>query len=98
MSRDKPVYTLQFIQTPPSPNPHPNRKVPEFTYIQLLLVRLKEQGTDLMISINVPHYAGEYEKAGEGDDGVTPLMRQSEAVKEKILESFEIKEWGLFEG
>lgn len=94
---DKPVYTLRFIQTPP-PNTNPSRKVPEFVYIHLMLLRLKEQDTDLMISVNIPHYSGEYEKPKEGDGEVTQLMKESEKIKDRILESFEIKEWGLFEG
>lgn len=96
--RNKPIPTLQFIQTPPTPNPNPNRKTPDFTFIQLMLVRLKEQGTDLMISINVPHYKGEYEEAKEGDGGVTKLMEESEGWRERILGSFVVREWGLFDG
>lgn len=61
-----------------------------------MLLRLKEQETDLMISVNIPHYSGEYEKPKEGD--VTQLMKDSEKVKDRILETFEIKDWGLFEG
>ncbi|KAJ4309083.1 hypothetical protein N0V94_009088 [Neodidymelliopsis sp. IMI 364377] len=94
---DKTIYTIRSIQTPP-PNTNPNRKVPEFVYIHLLLLRLKEQGTDLMVQINIPHYPGEYEKPKEGEGEVTQLMKDSEKIKDRILESFEIKEWGLFEG
>lgn len=97
LGSDTPVLTLSFIQTPPTPNPNPRRKTPEFTYILLLLLRLKEQGTDLMVTINIPHYPGEYQKATE-EGGQTQLMKDSAVVKEKVLESFEIKEWGLFEG
>lgn len=53
--RDKPVLALSFIQTPPTPNPHPNRKTPEFTYIHLLLLRLKEQNTDVRIHSSLHH-------------------------------------------
>ena len=63
-----------------------------------MLLRLKEQGTDMMISVNIPHYPGEYEKPNDGGEGVTQLMRDSEKIKERILETFDIKEWGLFEG
>lgn len=62
-----------------------------------MLLRLKEQSTDMMISVNIPHYAGEYEKPMEGEGEVTQLMKDSEKIKSRILESFEIKEWGLFE-
>lgn len=63
----------------------------------MLLLRLKKQETDIMVTINIPHYAGEYVRAQE-EGGQTQLMKDSKAVKEKILESFEIKDWGLFEG
>lgn len=72
--------------------------MPEFVYIHLMLLRLKEQGTDMMISVNIPHYSGEYEKPKDGGEGVTQLMKDSEKIKERILETFDIKEWGLFEG
>ena len=61
-----------------------------------MLLRLKGQETDLMISVNIPHYPGEYEKSKEGE--ATQLMKDSEKVKDRILETFDIKEWGLFEG
>lgn len=70
--------------------------MPEYVYIHLLLLRLKEQGTDLMVSVNIPHYPDEYEKPKQGE--ATRLMKDSETVKDRILESFEIKDWGLFEG
>lgn len=63
-----------------------------------MLLRLKEQSTDLMISVNIPHYPGEYEKPKEGEGQVTQLMKDSEEVKRRILETFEIKEWYLFDG
>ena len=50
-----------------------------------------------MITINTPHYPGEYIKA-EQEGGETALMRDSHAVRERVLQSFEVKEWGLFEG
>jgi hypothetical protein len=91
----KPTQSLTFIQTPNSPPP--GRKVPEYVYIHMLLLRLKEQGTDIMITINIPHYAGEYEKAAkEGEE--TRLMRESKVVREKVLETFRVVEWGLFDG
>ncbi|KAF2011711.1 Mog1p/PsbP-like protein [Aaosphaeria arxii CBS 175.79] len=92
---NKPVYTLSFIQTP---QPNPRKKEPEFVAIHLILLRLKEQATDIMVTVNLPHYANEYVKAGEGDAGVTPLMRSGEAVAKRILESFQVNDWGLFEG
>ncbi|RMZ70504.1 ran-interacting mog1 [Pyrenophora seminiperda CCB06] len=78
-----PLLVLSFVQTPPSPNPHPNRKSPEYTYIHLILLRLKKQG--------------EYEKPAEGQQE-TYLMTSSKLVRERVLETFDIKEWGLFDG
>ncbi|KNG47534.1 mog1p -like protein [Stemphylium lycopersici] len=82
---NNPVLSLTFIQTPPPPtDPTPKRKTPEYTFIQLLLIRLKEHGTD---------HTPASEPGGE-----TQLMRESKAMRQKVLESFTIKEWGLFEG
>lgn len=50
-----------------------------------------------MVTINIPHYVGEYVKAEEGVQQ-TQLMKDSAVVKEKVLETFDVKEWGLFEG
>jgi hypothetical protein len=97
LSSDKPVYTLRFIQTPAA-DPAPRKKTPEFVYMHLMLLRLKEQDTDIIVTVNIPHYAGEYEKPKEGEGDVTQLMKDSEAVKSRILESFNIKDWGLFQG
>jgi hypothetical protein len=94
--RNNPVYALHFIQTPP-PADRPGRKIPDFVVIHLLLLRLKEQGTDIMITINSPHYPGEYEKPAEGSEQ-TQLMQAVGIVKEKILETLEVKDWGLFQG
>jgi hypothetical protein len=95
LHRDKPALGLTFIQTPDTPT-NPNRKTPEFVYIHLLLLRLKEQSTDIMITINIPHYRDEYEKAEESQE--TILMKDSKVVREKMLETFKVVEWGLFDG
>lgn len=65
-------------------------------YIHLLLLRLKEHGTDIMVTVNIPHYEGEYEGAKEGED--TRLMKDSWAVREKVLETLRVVDWSLFEG
>lgn len=50
-----------------------------------------------MISINTPHYPGEY--AAPAQPGAeTPLMLDSNGIRAKVLESFQVNEWGLFEG
>ncbi|EAT80644.1 hypothetical protein HBI56_203880 [Parastagonospora nodorum] len=93
--KEKNAMGLTFIQTPAPPT-DPRRKTPEFVYIHLLLLRLKEQDTDIMATINIPHYKDEYEKAEPGEE--TNLMKDSKAIREKVLGTFEVKEWGLFDG
>ena len=50
-----------------------------------------------MITINSPHYPGEYTPANS-PSSETQLMTEAKGIKEKVLESFAIREWGLFEG
>jgi hypothetical protein len=92
-----PALSLTFIQTPAPPPPNSTRKLPEYVYIHLLLLRLKEHGTDVLVNVNIPHYSDEYEKADkEGEE--TRLMRDSKVVRERVLETFKVVEWGLFDG
>jgi len=37
-------------------------------------------------------------KAGEGENGITQLMKDGEVVKNKLVESFDVKDFGLFQG
>jgi hypothetical protein len=99
--------TRTFVQIPPTPAPSSSQKTPQFVYIHLLLLRLKNAGTDLLITVNIPHYENEYEPmpqsgapaySGQSYATETYLMRDSEAVKQKIIESFDIHDWSLFNG
>ena len=83
---------MTFVQTP---KPDPRKKEPEYVAIHLLLLRLKEKDTDIVITVNEPHYAGEYDKA-EKEGEPTKLMKEGEEITKKILETFEIREWDLF--
>ncbi|KAF2743702.1 Mog1p/PsbP-like protein [Sporormia fimetaria CBS 119925] len=89
---NQPAQILSFLQTPQNPNPR--RKEPEFVSIHLLLVRLPGHGTDILVTVNVPHYPGEYEKAAQNEP--TELMKDGAAIAKQILDSFEVKNWGLF--
>lgn len=57
-----------------------------------------EQGTDLVVAINVPHVQGEYDQASVDLDAVRlgGLMERAAEWREKVLASLEIREWGLF--
>lgn len=71
---------------------------PDFVGICLTLVRLVEQNTDIVITINVPHVANEYDKATVDPARAMygPLLETAIEYRRKILESFEIKDWDLF--
>lgn len=66
----------------------------------LTLIRLAEQETDILVTINVPHVVGQFEKDSvdleHGKMG--PLLEQAAKWRERVLETFEVKEWGLFGG
>jgi hypothetical protein len=72
------------------------RKTPQFVYICLVLLRLEEQGTDVMLTVNVPHYKGEYEEAEQGEE--TALMREGNEVRDEVLRTLRVVDWGLFDG
>lgn len=92
-----PAYSLVATQHPAAA-PENRRPQSDFTGILLVLVRLIEQKTDIVITVNVPHVPGEYLKedvdfaaARQG-----PLMDAAASIKQHILQTFEIKDYGLF--
>lgn len=67
--------------------------------ILLLLIRLKEQATDLLVTINVPHIPGSgYEKGDVDFAGgkYGPLVQRAMEWRERVMWTFEVREWGLF--
>lgn len=94
---DTPAYTLIATQHA-VPDPGNRNPQPDFTAILLLLVRLAAQKTDIVITLNVPHVPGEYQKDdvdfAAGRQG--PLVEAAAAIRQRILETFEIKDFGLF--
>jgi len=92
-----PAYTLIATQTPP-PNPDAQNSAPDFTAIVLSLVRLENESTDIVISINVPHIKGEYSE----EDVDLQLGKQGKLIESAveyaawIWETFKIKDWDLF--
>ncbi|KAF2278513.1 Mog1p/PsbP-like protein [Westerdykella ornata] len=88
------VQTITFVQTPTQRS---GRKEPDFVAVHLILLRIKQHTTDIVITVNVPHYPGEYEQAANQEEK-TELMKEGDRVAQRILESFEIKDWGLFDG
>jgi hypothetical protein len=62
------------------------------------LIRLEAQKTDIVVSINVPHVAGEYEAGSVNLESgkVGGLIEEAIQIRERVLGTFLVKEWGLF--
>ncbi|KAK1820817.1 hypothetical protein LTR12_004687 [Friedmanniomyces endolithicus] len=91
------AFTL-LATAPPGTKQRGRAHEPDFVGIVLLLVRLVEQKTDILVSVSVPHVAGEYE-AGEVDleEGrLGRLLEEGVRIREKVMESLEVRDWGLF--
>lgn len=71
---------------------------PDFTAIVLNLIRLEQESTDVLITINVPHIKGEYSV----EDVDLELGKQGKLITDavehsaRIWETFKIKDWHLF--
>ena len=81
---------------PPKQIGRPNE--PDAVGIFIVFIRLVEVKTDLVVAVNVPHVPGEYPagsfKPEEGRLG--PLMESAREWMGKVLETVEVREWGLF--
>lgn len=72
----------------------------DFTALLVTLIRLPAKETDILVTVSVPHVRGKYE-AGSVDfeNGVWgPLIERGIGVRRGVWESFEVGEWGLFDG
>jgi hypothetical protein len=92
-----PVYNL-VATSPPGAKQQGRTNEPDFVAILLTLIRLEGQKTDILVTINVPHVAGEYEVGSvdleHGRQG--SLIEKAGRYRERVLETFEVREWGLF--
>lgn len=67
---------------------------PRSTYsCRFLVIRLPEQTTDICVYVNVPF--DEYEERGD-EAGLAAEEALATALLAKIVELFEVKDWGLF--
>ncbi|KAK0271234.1 hypothetical protein LTR91_019320 [Friedmanniomyces endolithicus] len=91
------AFTL-LATAPPGAKHRSRAHEPEFVGIALLLVRLAEQKTDILVSVNVPHVAGEYEpgEVGLEERRLGRLLENGVQIREKVMESLEVRDWGLF--
>jgi len=74
------------------------KPTPDFTGIMLLLVRLVQRETDVVITVNVPHTPGEYQKQDIDLSALKlgPLLEAGQNIRQKVMETFEVKDWSLF--
>ncbi|KAK3173614.1 hypothetical protein OEA41_006946 [Lepraria neglecta] len=103
-----PVLSLIATTRPPPPGPGAARRphAPTNTDIHLTLIRLVEQSTDIVITLNVPHIPSETEAedpaAGDGDAVRKQLNERTERAVlmketwEMVVGSVEIRDWSLF--
>lgn len=94
---ETPAYTLFATHDSPTDRVE-SAKAPDFTGILLTLIRLVDQKTDIVITINVPHAPGEYDGAevdpATGKNG--RLLSAAIEHRDRILQSFEVRDWDLF--
>ena len=101
---DKPAFSITgTVSTRAS---EPQSDPPLFTAILMTVVRLPEQGTDLVITVNVPHTdvqlvrgegtvaAPSYAGALSGAQG--HMLQAGFMVRDKVLETLKVLNWGLF--
>jgi hypothetical protein len=93
-----PTYFLSALQTPRAQSTRPNRPQPDFVAVLLVLIRLEEKETDIVITINVPHTPGEYkpEEVDLEKDKLGPLMEEAMQIRQSIVETFEVNDYSLF--
>lgn len=91
------VLGIMGTQTPVSAN---EARKTDFTALLTTLVRLPAKETDILITVSVPHAKGEYHASGidmqRGQWG--PLVEEGMDITKEIWRSFEIRDWGLFDG
>ncbi|KAK3677210.1 hypothetical protein LTR78_002748 [Recurvomyces mirabilis] len=97
MGSSTPCYTL-IVTSPPGAKQRGRANEPAFVDLLVTLIRLEKQKTDLVVTINVPHVPGTYD-AGEIDreaGRLGKLLDRALEMREKVLRSLEIKDFGLF--
>ena len=94
---ETPCYTL-FATSPPGSKQRGRPNEPDFVGILLTMIRLEQQKSDIIAAINVPHISGQYTPTEvdpeKGKHGA--LLEQAIQYRQKLMETFEIKDWNLF--
>ncbi|CAF9907555.1 hypothetical protein IMSHALPRED_005566 [Imshaugia aleurites] len=101
-SPSTPILALTAITKPPPSTVAAKALTPTHTDIHFTLIRLVEQSTDVVITLNTPYFAGD--TGAPTPNGTEAGTRQREDEQEvgtmyhQIVMSLAIKDWGLFSG
>ncbi|KAF1808466.1 Mog1p/PsbP-like protein [Eremomyces bilateralis CBS 781.70] len=69
----------------------------DWTAILLALVRLPEKGTDIVITVNVPHVPSFHpENIDIGNEQFDEFVKDGLDVMEQVMATFDVKDWNLF--
>lgn len=90
MNRGVKAYTL-LAQAPPGEKQKGRPHEPKSVGVFVLLVRLENVETDLVITVNVPCGVDDGEENGEEE-----LMGQGRSILERVVRTLEVRDWGLF--
>ena len=97
-----PILALTAITKPPPSTVAAKALTPTHTDIHFTLIRLVEQGTDIVITLNTPQFAGKTDghilKGTEAGTRRQDTEQEAENVYHQIVTSFKIKDWELFSG
>lgn len=68
-----------------------------YTAILVLLMRLEEKVTDLVVSLNLPGVSITEDAATNGDQAqLSTRLQDGRTAMAEIISSFDIKDWTLF--
>ena len=97
-----PILALIAVAKPPALTVAAKAPAPAHTDIHITLIRLVEQSTDIVITLNTPYIVGEADGRTSNPTaaGITQQEIEQEArnMHHQIVTSFTIKDWGLFSG
>jgi hypothetical protein len=90
--------TAQLLLATATPAKGDRKAKEDFIGILLILIRLEEQKTDLLIAVNVPHIPGNYEEEQVDLENkkIGSHLETAVLIRQHILETFEIKDYSLF--
>ena len=72
---------------------------PDFTVISLTIIRLEEQKTDILISVNSPHVPGQYnpEDVDMENGKLGPIWEQALRLRDMVLRTFKIESYDFLQ-